>query len=177
MSCKPDYHEYDTLSLVLKREALDIIHSYSRDFGWEVFKLDEDKRYFDIVHLCLVRPHKVSNKDKLQLLQFRMEGVINAIGDSRRKKHRRSILFGVLFALAVLGVSALAILSLLEKNVVFSIILPLCAMSLLLVGVVAVKRHIVRESAKYCTEYKAHTAKLIRILDGARRLVENEKQD
>lgn len=174
MTNKLDYHEYDSLSLLVKREALDIMISYYRDFGWSVVRIDDDRRFFDLVHLTLARAHSIENKDKLQLLQIRLEGVINALGDAKRKKHRRTLLLSLLCALFSVLLASIAVFCLVLGRIAPALLIFLGVAATIVFFFFSVKRLFEWERAKYTTEYKAYTAKLISILERARRLVGDE---
>ena len=169
-----DYREYDSLSLLVKREALDIMISYYRDFGWSVVRMDDDRRFFDLVHLTLARAHRIENKDKLQLLQIRLEGVINALGDAKRKKHKRTLWLSILCALFCAVLASLAVFCLVLGRIAPAVFIFLGVSFAIAFCVFSVKRLFEWERAKYVSEYKAHTAKLISILERARRLVADE---
>ena len=68
-----DYHEYDTISIALKKEALDKMLEYYGAFGWQVYERNEDAKYFDIAHVRLVRKHKIKNKPKQDSNKFKKD--------------------------------------------------------------------------------------------------------
>ena len=95
------YNDFDTLTLYVKKlKAVEIIESY-KTFGWELVEECENKRYEDIVDLTFNRPHKIKNKDELQLLQIYMENNLNAKAKLEKNKHQKSTSFGLIFG--VLG--------------------------------------------------------------------------
>ncbi len=74
---KKDYENYDYIEIIVKRESADeIINGYAR-LLWTLNEQKEDKRYHDLIHLSFYRPHKIQNKDRLQLLQVYYENIIN----------------------------------------------------------------------------------------------------
>ncbi len=108
---KIDYNNYDQINLTVKRQnAEEVILSYGA-FLWEKIEEKEDKQYHDILHLSFIRPHKIPNKDRLQLLQVHYEQLINERAVVENKKHAKSqALFATVGAFgfsAILGIIAL----------------------------------------------------------------------
>lgn len=173
-----DYNEFDSISLVLKRDVLENMLSYYSELGWREYERYEDKKYFDLIHLTLVRSHKIENKDRLQLLQVRLEAAVNRIGVDRKYKHSRSTVLGlsvlaasVVFITAAIGfgffssypwrtpvsISAL-VLGVLIPAVFVS---PFC-------------RLIRKEKDLFLKKYKKNSAEIICIIEDARRLGNEE---
>ena len=69
--------EYDELRLYVKKTKKDEIVNHYKVFGWNLVSINENKRYEDIVDLEFKRPHKIKEKDELQLLQVYMEENVN----------------------------------------------------------------------------------------------------
>ena len=102
---KVDYNNYDQINLTVKRQNADeVILSYGA-FLWEKIEEKEDKQYHDILHLSFIRPHKIPNKDRLQLLQVHYEHFINERAVAENKKHAKSQ--ALLATAGVLGISAI----------------------------------------------------------------------
>lgn len=109
-----DYKNYDVLNLYVKRNKLeDIINKYSI-FGWELEKQEDNKQYEDIVDLTFVRPHKIKNKDEVQLLQVYMEERLNKVGQLERNKNAKTTSLALIF-----GVIGIALLSLGALDLIF----------------------------------------------------------
>ena len=90
-----NYKDYDTLKLFIKKDkAEDIVQKYQA-LQWEVVSQKENNKYEDIVDLEFVRPHKIANKDELQLLQVYMEEELNAIGKLDRYKNAKTTAAGL----------------------------------------------------------------------------------
>lgn len=168
-----DYNAYDSISLVLKKEALDNMLSYYTELGWSEYERHEDSRYFDIIHVRLVRPHKIANKDKLQLLQVKLEAAVNRLGHDRRHKHSRSVIFGLtalVISLMFLGVGVPFIifsegiwqLSLGIGLALFGLLIPVLSIRPLL-------SMIRKERDEFGKKYKKSSAEIIRIIECARR--------
>lgn len=102
---KSNYKDYDTLTLYVKKNKSKKIIDYYKIFGWELVKEDENRRYEDLTDLTFTRPHKIKNKDDLQLQQVYMEETLNQIGRLEKRKHAKATSFGLCF-----GVIALALM-------------------------------------------------------------------
>ena len=98
--------ENDTISVKSKKSASEHIIGRYGDFGWTLIKREDDKLYENISHLTFTRPHCVKNKDKLQLLQVRLEIAYNDMGRYSHKISVRTALFGSLFGLLSAGLCA-----------------------------------------------------------------------
>ena len=90
-----DHKNYDYLTITAKveREA-EIIASYAT-LGWETVSVSEDKKFFDLDVIEFRRPHKIENKDRLQLLQVKLETLLNKYGVLRHKRKAKSAAFGL----------------------------------------------------------------------------------
>lgn len=107
---KIDYNEYDSLSLYVKTEKRDEIIEHYKLFKWELFKEVLNSKYEDIVDLTFIRPHKIENKDELQLLQVYMEERINGISKLEKNKHSIATAFGLGFGVGGLVLISLALI-------------------------------------------------------------------
>ena len=99
-----DYWNYDYITLTVKRKNIDeVIRSYGA-FLWKEIARKEDRQYYDILHVMLKRPHKIKDKDRLQLLQVKYEAMLNKRAYLDNKKYTKSQ--AVSFTLAALGAGA-----------------------------------------------------------------------
>lgn len=101
--------EFDTLTIYGKKEKAKEIVEYYKSFCWTLTKESPNKLYEDLVDLTFERPHKIENKDELQLLQVYMEENLNETARLERNKHSKTIAlslsFGVLSLMSlVLGI-------------------------------------------------------------------------
>lgn len=92
---KRDYKNYDYLCVTVKREALAYLESFYLALGYETIEEEEHRIYFNEINVTFRRPHKVKNKDRLQLLQIYIESLVNDFGkySSRRRPH--ALAFGI----------------------------------------------------------------------------------
>lgn len=106
----------DSLKIFAKKgKCADIVEKYNC-FGWKLSEKSENDRYEDIVDLTFARPHKIENKDELQLFQVYMEDDLNAIAKLERNKHAMATAFGLFFfpvALILIGFGILFCLNIL----------------------------------------------------------------
>lgn len=88
-------NDYDNLTLfVKKKKAKEIVEHYNL-FGWELVKAEENDLYEDLVDLSFIRPHKIENKDDLQLLQVYMEEKLNEAAKAQRRRYEKSTILGL----------------------------------------------------------------------------------
>ena len=104
-----DYKNFDSLTLFVKESKVDEIVKHYKDFGWELIDKCENERYEDTIDLTFSRPHKINNKDEIQLRQVYMEEYLNALGKLDRHKHSKTTAIGlcmgsIIATLLVLGV-------------------------------------------------------------------------
>ena len=92
---KNNYRDNDSLTLYVKKNKSEEIISYYNFFGWELVVQDDNSRYEDLIDLTFTRPHKMKNKDELQLQQIYMEEALNKMGKLERHKHSRITAFGL----------------------------------------------------------------------------------
>jgi hypothetical protein len=178
MSNEFDYNKYDSISLALKENEYERMISYYRAFGWEEYEKNEDKRYFDIVHAKLMRPHKIENKDRLQLLQVKMEYAVNRFAQLRKNKHSRSVIFGLTLGILALGLAALGVMLLLND-----VLLPL-SVALLSLGLASplfivpfVKETANKENKSFARSFKEMTSEISEIISKAKKLCGEENDE
>ncbi len=145
-----DYKNYDYLDIIVKKKSeQELVGAYT-SFLWQKIGSKEDRRYNDVVHLSFCRPHKLKNKDRLQLLQVYYESALNNMADLQTKKHsksRRKIIGLTLFsALFLFGVGVFIYLT---KNLLSIILgavfaLGVIGYSLLLIG--KIKKLFIKEN-------------------------------
>ena len=90
---KEEIFNYDNLTLYVKKNKVEEIVQHYEIFGWQLVKSVENDRYEDLVDLTFVRPHKIENKDDLQLYQVFMEEKLNEAAKAQRRRHIWSTLF------------------------------------------------------------------------------------
>ena len=96
-----DYKNFDTITLYVKKRKVKKIIEYYKLLGWELESRKHNKHYADLSDLVFCRPHKIENKDELQLLQVYLEDKLNAEGKNEKDRHIKSKCFIVTFG--VLG--------------------------------------------------------------------------
>ena len=88
-----DYHNYDKLKVTAKTAKEKELVSHYAYFGWKETDRKEDKRFFDIAHITFTRPHKIKNKDRLQLLQIYYEAYMNELYECEKTAYTGSASF------------------------------------------------------------------------------------
>ena len=106
MKITKDHDNFDYLSVSLKSEHADMLMKCYRALGWKAALTEDDKDYADMKYVLFSRPHNVSNKDRLQYIQVRMESLLNASSERSIKRHRKSTALAVL--LGIFGLLFLA---------------------------------------------------------------------
>lgn len=104
-----DHNNFDYLAVSVKSDQLNRILQCYRALGWKEIKTEDDREYYNMKYVRLVRPHKIQNKDRLQYLQVRMESAINSLVEITNRAHMKSSFITSLmviaaFAFAVLGI-------------------------------------------------------------------------
>ncbi len=169
-----DYKTFDSISLALKLDAKDEMLGFYRAFGWELYHEEEDSRYFDIVHVKLARPHRIKNKDKLQLLQVRMESCVNKFAVYKRDKHSASLINILSFSLGgaafVIGGASLAVSLANPWLSALGIALAVIGAAVPLVQIPRFKRLFRRENRSYAEAYGAVSDEISKILATVREL-------
>lgn len=173
-----DYNEYDSISLALKENESERILTYYEAFGWEIYEKREDIRYFDIIHIKLKRRHVIPNKDRLQLLQVKMEAAVNGFAIARKNKHTASVITGL-----TLGVFALAFLVLGIFLIIKGWLLPM-AVAFITLGALAplllipmIRNTVKKENDRFAAKFKAMTAEISRIISLAKKLYGGENDE
>lgn len=100
-------NELDILTLLVKKEQFNTILENYQLLGWQLAEQSENKRYEDLLDVKLTRPHKIENKDDLQLLQIYLEDNLNTQAKLKKFRHAGSTVFS-----SVIGVLGLAMLTL-----------------------------------------------------------------
>lgn len=127
---------YDTIEFKLKREKAGEIEAQLQCFGWEIESERDAKLYSDIVHVRFRRPHKVEQKDRLQLLQVRVEIAHNRQVGYERTMKTRALVFGLGFGLILLALLGFG-MELIFKRAVLGWGIAVIAVSAILLGVTA----------------------------------------
>ena len=117
-----DYHNFDKLEVMAKTaKEKDLVNHYAL-FGWEEVNKTDDKRYFDLTHITFIRPHKIANKDRLQLLQIYYENYMNELYDCEKNKYIRSTIFVISTVIIGLILMAIGIITLLASPILAKIL-------------------------------------------------------
>ncbi len=169
-----DYNSYDRLSLELKTEAKGSMLEYYLAFGWEPYLEEADSRYADIVHVDLRRPHNIPNKDRLQLLQVKMESAVNRFAIARRDRHSVSLIMSLSFALGgAVSIALGALIAFKLSGLPFIILgsaLALIGLAVPLFLIPTFIRIFKNENKKYMAAYSKMGADIARIIVLAREL-------
>lgn len=171
-----DIKNNDYLTITAKADSReDIIHSYEM-LGWRLLDVREDKQYIDLDVIDFVRDHKIPNKDKLQLMQVRLETYLNKFGEARHKKYRKSAILAisgylVAFLLFAAGI-ALLVTGMDDVGTFAVAVISLALGVILLPGIsIAFRRVRLHEAAIYAATVSAINANIEKLCMEANLLV------
>ncbi|MBQ7327874.1 MAG: hypothetical protein IJX00_02805 [Clostridia bacterium] len=159
----------DNLHLYAKKSKLNLVEECYESLGWQKTAQEENKRYEDLVDLSFERPHKINNKDDLQLLQIHMEHHLNKLGRIERRKYFKSLIFGV--SLCILGLymllSGVLMLACLHYKPTFLALgVGACVVSLCILALDAyIAKHLI---AKEKQQFKEENEKILQDLQTMR---------
>lgn len=153
-----NYNEYDKLVLYVKKEKLEEIVEHYILFGWELESQKENDRYEDILDVVFSRPHKIENKDELQLLQVHMEERLNK--KAKIDKHKNGLITaaGLCMGSILAGIITILVLSLfdvLQFGLVIKILLGVSIVCLIVIECLFLPKIYKYEKEKYKIDYLA----------------------
>ena len=169
-------NEYDYLTLYAKKIKVKEVIEHYQIFGWELVNESENYRYEDILDLSFVRPHKIKNKDELQLQQVYMEEKLNEIGKCEKHKNSKSVSFGLCIGVGVLLLLALSINMFIKMNttsqLVFAIIFASLSVILLILELVFLPKIYKKENLYFKTKTESLNQELINLFNHVKKLSE-----
>lgn len=173
-----NYNDYDKLTLYVKKNKLkQIIKNYEM-FGWELVEEKENKRYEDIKDLIFIRPHKINNKDEMQLQQVYMEEKLNELGKLEKHKHDKTTVIGLTIGIFVIALLGLAVGSLINfKSVlglVLCIVLGVVGIAVGVAGIVVLRKVGRREKEFYSQRKRVLENQVKKITELASKLLRGE---
>lgn len=134
-----DYRNYDRLFVTVKLNKLDELEECYRALGWECVDSRDDSVYRGRVHLVYRRPHRIENKDKLQLLQVYLESALNDEGRLESRAMPLTAATGIITGFVTLALVALGLclMYLLDNPVIYTagIIFLTCSAAMFLLAV------------------------------------------
>lgn len=158
MNKSNDYKNFDSLKLYAKKDKADeIIYNY-KVFGWQLENNEENSRYEDIVDLTFYRPHKIANKDELQLLQVYMEDKLNSIAKLARNKFSLTISTALclgVFSIVILTLGVLACFNVLPfLNLIGGILISTFGFILGVLAIILSPKIFKKEKEKFNLKYQ-----------------------
>lgn len=105
-----DYKNKDKITIFAQFDKAEEIIEYYKKFKWDLIKNEKAKHATELLELTFIRPHKIDNKDKLQLYQVQMEECVNEIGKLENFKGSKTTSVGLIFGLIGLAPLVIAIL-------------------------------------------------------------------
>lgn len=104
-----DYKNFDYLSVTVKKDALSYLAPFYLALGWQIIGREEHRRYSNELNLTFRRPHRIENKDDLQLLQIYIETSVNQLGKYAVTRHPRTTVFGALSGVLCLSLTVVGL--------------------------------------------------------------------
>ncbi|MDE6356072.1 MAG: hypothetical protein K2L67_02400 [Clostridia bacterium] len=169
-----DYRNYDRLFVAVKLNKLEELERCYRALGWEREEKRDDKLHRGRVHLVYRRPHRIGNKDKLQLLQVYLEAALNDEGRLDGKSMPLTAVAGILTGLLTLGfaVAGLCLMYLLNNPVIYTagIVFLACAVAMFLLSITVTLKVFFKEREKRKVRLLRARAEIVSVLKEAARL-------
>ncbi len=145
-----DYKNYDRLFVTVKLNKLEEPEKCYDALGWEC--VEKKTVRGGRVQINYRRPHRVENKDELQLLQVYLEAALNEEGkmDSRSMPHTAAVGIITGFLTVALVVLGLCLMFLTDNPVYFvaGIVFLSCAAAMFLLAVTATLKVFFKEREK-----------------------------
>lgn len=170
MSDSYDYRIHDRIEIAVKRGELQRLLGYYELFGWRELERRDGAHLGSVVHVELLRPHKIPNKDKLQLLQVKMEATVNSMAIAKRNKHLSSLFAGLGLSLCAIALIALGLPLAFAGRPALGIPLFSLGAALSFAAPLVVRRLLLREERRYSARYKAGVSEILRTLNAAVKL-------
>lgn len=177
-----DIFEYDELNLYAKKDkSAEIIENY-KNFNWTLENEVENDKYEDLSDLTFSRPHKIKNKDELQLLQVYMEENLNLIGKLEKYKHARSQAFGLCLGGLIIALLSLAVWYFVSfSNITYYFVSAcvMCSISLIciILMIIFLPKIIKKENKRYIEIHKKLEDEVSEICSKAKNLVGGGKNE
>lgn len=113
---KEEFEDYDFLTVYVKSNAVNKIISYYKLFRWELKNQERNKKFKNVENLTFFRPHKIENKDELQILQVDMEFEISKIERNDKYKYSKSTCVGLSIGFAGLLLFIIGLSLIISEN-------------------------------------------------------------
>lgn len=102
MELNSELYTVDTLNIRIKKDKANEIEKQYLAFGWRLKFAQEDKKYFNILHLTFERDHYIKNKDELLMLQVEYESVLNEQARLKQKTNTKVASFSLILGFLAL---------------------------------------------------------------------------
>lgn len=151
---KIDFNNFDKLNLFVKKSKhQDVVKSYTA-LGWELIEEKENNRYEDIIDLTFLRPHKLQNKDELQIMQVYMEDNLNEIAKLERNKHSKTTGLGLFLGSVALLLFCWALYLIIKPQLlVIGIILIAVSIILFVLEIIFLPKLFKKEKLSFNTKF------------------------
>ena len=169
------YNDFDTFKIYVKKIKAEEVKNNYQSFGYTLISETPNERYEDILNLEFERPHKIKNKDELQLLQVYMEENVNELAKLERNKPSKSTAFDLFFGALCLAFVALGAYFVLKIQTILGLIFGVISIIFgIAIGIVTtiVSIEISKQEKKTFNEKQTNlTENTIKICDEAKKLL------
>ncbi|MCD8308074.1 MAG: hypothetical protein LUD51_07620 [Clostridia bacterium] len=132
--------EYDHIYVTVRKDRVRELKYCYEQFGWKEVEREEHRVYANLVDMTFRRPHKIADKDELQLLQVHLEEALNVVGKYEKAPRRKTKAF--VWSLSVLAFLLLAIglpLGIVPVTVTYKVIgFAMAALGVIIIPLVSV---------------------------------------
>lgn len=101
-----ELEDFDRLFVTVRSDKCKELVGYYRAFGWESVACEKYGVHDNLLNMEFRRPHRIAEKDALQLLQVYLEAALNTIGGLERIFHPYTVVFGLTVSLLACGLIA-----------------------------------------------------------------------
>lgn len=129
--------ENDVIEIVAKNNKKDEIKKYYSGFGWRLIEERIDRKNNYLNHMTFIRNHIVPQKDKLILMQIRLENKLNEVGKIERLKEQKIMILMIIFSILGSLLFSFAIFLFSKSKLLLSLIafiLSFCSIMLFFLG-------------------------------------------
>lgn len=172
-----DYHSFDKMEIAVKtNKEKQLIKDYAL-FGFTVVDRYADKIYSDVAHVTFTRPHKIPNKDKLQLLQIYYENYVNDESELEKNKHTKSGTFAASAFLSGLILLCLGVIFIFATPIIINVIgyvLAALSVAVVVLMLTRIRKLVRKENEDFKFKTDAIKRNINSVLKTARALTEGE---
>lgn len=166
--------EYDNLYVTVRGDKAAELTGYYRAFGWEKVSSRAHTVHVKRIDMSFRRPHRIEDKDELQLWQVYLETDLNLVGRLEKIPRPRTLAAGItLFLLSLCMIAAGICLVYLFKGFLYTFLgwtLTALGAALAVAGIVITVRLGIKEGAEARCRLAAAKEEIVFLCERAERL-------